>query len=154
MVIDAAKGIESRTRKLFEICRLRDIPILTFINKMDRESRDPLELLDEIASTLALDTAPVTWPVGRAADFVGTYDLRGRDLHLTESLPQSDPRLQALAEEVDLVRAALPEFEEEEFAAGHLTPVFFGSAIREIGVADLLDALAAFGPKTALPARR
>ena len=69
MVIDAAKGIESRTRKLFEICRLRDIPILTFINKMDRESRDPIELLDEIASTLALDTAPVTWPVGRAADF-------------------------------------------------------------------------------------
>ena len=76
MVIDAAKGIEARTRKLFEICRLRDIPIVTFINKMDRESRDPIELLDEIASTLALDTAPVTWPVGRAADFAGTYDLR------------------------------------------------------------------------------
>src|SRR6202041_848055 len=78
MVIDAAKGIEARTRKLFEICRLRDIPIITFINKMDRESRDPLELLDEIASTLALDTAPVVWPVGRAADFAGTYDLRAR----------------------------------------------------------------------------
>ena len=93
MVIDAAKGIEARTRKLFEICRLRDIPIVTFINKMDRESRDPIELLDEIASTLALDTAPVTWPVGRAAEFAGTYDLRARALHLTAELPQSDPRL-------------------------------------------------------------
>src|SRR5487761_1225218 len=101
MVIDAAKGIEARTRKLFEICRLRDIPILTFINKMDRESRDPLELLDEIASTLALDTAPVSWPVGRAATFCGTYDLRARDLHLTIPLGQSDPRLQAVADEVD-----------------------------------------------------
>src|SRR5665213_2085470 len=76
MVIDGAKGIEDRTRKLFEICRLRDIPILTFMNKMDRESRDPFELLDEVSSSLALDTAPVTWPVGRASGFVGIYDLR------------------------------------------------------------------------------
>ena len=74
MVIDAAKGIEARTRKLFEVCRLRDIPIVTFINKMDRESRDPFDLLDEIEKTLALDTAPVTWPVGRGRDFVGTID--------------------------------------------------------------------------------
>jgi peptide chain release factor 3 len=147
MVIDAAKGIEARTRKLFEICRLRDIPILTFINKMDRESRDPIDLLDEVASTLALDTAPVTWPVGRAAEFVGTYDLRHRAFHLTETLAQSDPRMLALADEVDLVGAALPAFEVEAFAQGHLTPVFFGSAIREIGVGDLLDALAEFGPK-------
>jgi peptide chain release factor 3 len=147
MVIDAAKGIESRTRKLFEICRLRDIPILTFINKMDREGRDPFTLLDEIASTLALDTAPVTWPVGRAAEFVGTYDLRRREFRLTEQLAQSDARMIALGEEIDLVRAALPEFAVAEFAAGHLTPVFFGSAIKEIGVADLLDALAEFGPR-------
>ena len=147
MVIDAAKGIEARTRKLFEICRLRDIPIVTFINKMDRESRDPIELLDEVASTLALDTAPVTWPVGRAADFVGTYDLRTRELHLTARRCRSrDPRLQALAEEVDLVRAALPEFDLEAFNAGHLTPVYFGSAIKGIGVADLLDGLAEYGP--------
>src|SRR5881398_2910429 len=76
MVIDAAKGIEARTRKLFEICRLRDIPILTFINKMDREARDPFEIVDEVASTLALDTAPVSWPIGRAATFAGTYDVR------------------------------------------------------------------------------
>src|SRR5919205_483856 len=76
MVIDAAKGIEARTRKLFEVCRLRDIPIVTFINKMDRETRDPFDLLDEIEKTLALDTAPVTWPIGRGRSFAGTYDLR------------------------------------------------------------------------------
>src|SRR5213595_98234 len=76
MVIDAAKGIEARTRKLFEICRLRDVPIVTFINKMNRESKDPIELLDEIASTLALDVAPMTWPIGMGQGFLGTYDLR------------------------------------------------------------------------------
>ncbi len=147
MVIDAAKGIEARTRKLFEICRLRDIPIVTFVNKMDRESQDPFALLDEVSSTLALDTAPVTWPIGRAADFCGTYDILSRDLHTTQALAQSDPRLIAMGEEMDLVRAALPEFNVPEFAAGHLTPVFFGSAIREIGVSDLLDGLAAYGPR-------
>jgi peptide chain release factor 3 len=147
MVIDAAKGIEARTRKLFEICRLRDIPIVTFINKMDREARDPFELLDEIASTLALDTAPVTWPVGRAVEFAGTYDLRKRELHLTTTLGQSDPRLQAMAEEVDLATAALPEFDVDGFNAGHLTPVYFGSAIKDIGVHDLLDGLVEYGPK-------
>ena len=146
MVIDAAKGIEARTRKLFEICRLRDIPILTFVNKMDREARDPFELLDEVANTLALDTAPVNWPIGRAAEFAGTYDLRRRDFRLIAPLEQSDPRMAALGEEVDLARAALPEFERDAFNAGSLTPVFFGSAIREIGVTDLLDSLAEFGP--------
>src|SRR5436853_5207891 len=75
MVIDAAKGIEPRTRKLFEVCRLRDIPIITFINKMDRESRDPLDLIDEIEKTLALDAAPITWPIGRGRDFIGTFDI-------------------------------------------------------------------------------
>ena len=75
MVIDAAKGIEAQTRKLFEVCRLRDMPIITFVNKIDREGRDPFELLDEIEKTLALDTAPVTWPIGRGRSFAGTYDL-------------------------------------------------------------------------------
>ncbi len=146
MVIDAAKGIEARTRKLFEICRLRDIPILTFVNKMDREARDPFELLDEVSNTLALDTAPVTWPIGRAATFAGTYDLRTREVHTAEPLSQADDRMIAMAEEIDLARAALPEFERDGFNAGHLTPVFFGSAIKEIGVTDLLDSLVAFGP--------
>jgi len=147
MVIDAAKGIEARTRKLFEICRLRDIPILTFINKMDREAQDPFALLDEVSQALALDTAPVTWPIGRASDFIGTYDLLARKVNTSQPLGQSDPRMIAMGEEIDLVRAALPEFELEAFAQGHLTPVFFGSAIREIGVADLLDGLAAYGPR-------
>ena len=146
MVIDAAKGIEARTRKLFEICRLRDIPILTFINKMDREARDPFEIVDEVANTLALDTAPVTWPVGRAATFAGTYDVRTRDLHLTEPLDQADPRMIQLGEDLELVSAALPEFDRAAFDEGTLTPVFFGSAIKEIGVRDLLDSLVAFGP--------
>jgi peptide chain release factor 3 len=147
MVIDAAKGIEARTRKLFEICRLRDIPIVTFINKMDREAQDPFALLDEISNALALDTAPLTWPVGRAAEFLGTYDLRARDMRLTTEVPQSDPRMIALGEEIDLVRAALPEWDLESFMQGHLSPVYFGSAIKEIGVLDLLDALAEFGPR-------
>ena len=155
MVIDAAKGIEARTRKLFEICRLRDIPILTFINKMDREAQDPFALLDEVSSALALDTAPVTWPIGRASTFAGTYDILGRRLATTSELAQSDPRLIALGEELDLVRAALPEFDVAAFLAGHLTPVFFGSAIKEIGVADLLDGLASYGPRPrAQPADR
>ena len=147
MVIDAAKGIEARTRKLFEICRLRDIPIITFINKMDREAQDPFALLDEIGNDLALDTAPVTWPVGRAAEFAGTYDLRARALHLTAPLAQGDPRLVALGEELELVTAALPSFDAAAFAEGHLTPVCFGAAIKGIGVTDLLDGLAEYGPR-------
>jgi peptide chain release factor 3 len=147
MVIDAAKGIESRTRKLFEICRLRDIPIITFINKMDRDSQDSFALIDEVSSSLALDCAPVTWPVGRSGEFVGTYDIRERAPHLNRTLEPTDPRLKALAEEMELVRAALPEFEVQGFMEGHLTPVYFGAAIKELGVADLLDGLAEFGPR-------
>ena len=88
MVIDAAKGIEARTRKLFEVCRLRDIPIITFINKMDRESRDPFDLLDEIEKTLALDTAPMTWPIGQGRDFVGTFDIASGRVRLLEERRQ------------------------------------------------------------------
>src|SRR5215831_6469137 len=84
MVIDAAKGIEPRTRKLFEVCRLRDVPIITFINKMDRESRDPFELIDEIEKALALDTAPMAWPIGRGRDFVGTIDIESGGVRLLE----------------------------------------------------------------------
>jgi peptide chain release factor 3 len=146
MVIDAAKGIEDRTRKLFEICRMRDIPIITFINKMDREARDCFELLDEISSTLALDVTPATWPIGRASGFAGTYDIIDRSLHTAEALDQADPRMVTLSEELELATAVLPEFDRQSFNEGHLTPVYWGSAIREIGVADLLNALAKFGP--------
>ena len=148
MVIDAAKGIEARTRKLFEICRLRDIPIVTFINKMDREARDPIELLDEIASTLALDTAPVTWPVGRAADFAGTYDLRARDLHLTSRPAAVRPaHARPWATKSTWSAPPCPNSTATAFNAGHLTPVYFGSAIKGIGVTDLLDGLAEYGPR-------
>ncbi|QDH13865.1 GTP-binding protein [Formicincola oecophyllae] len=145
MVIDAAKGIEARTRKLFEICRLRDIPIITFINKMDREAQDSFELLDEIAETLALDVSPATWPVGRAATFAGTYDLRHGKLNLVQPVPEGDERLALMEEEVELA-GVLPAFNQEAFDQGTLTPVYFGSAMKEIGVTDLLDALVEIGP--------
>src|ERR1700691_4335629 len=162
MVIDAAKGIEARTRKLFEVCRLRDIPILTFINKLDRESRDPFDLLDEIEKTLALDIAPMTWPLGRGRDFAGTYDLRHNLVRRLDAddatVPvegASDPFIQSIlpkpvfdetAEQIELARDGLKPFDRTAFLEGHLTPVFFGSALRNFGVRDLIDALADLAP--------
>jgi peptide chain release factor 3 len=163
MVIDAAKGIEARTRKLFEVCRLRDIPIITFINKMDRESRDPFDLLDEIERTLALDTAPSTWPIGRGRDFAGTVDVRSGAVRLLDadgrppgSLAQMTlSELAALdhgrhaatiQEELDLVREGCKRFDMTSFREGHLTPVFFGSALKNFGVGDLLEALVTAAP--------
>ena len=162
MVIDAAKGIEARTRKLFEVCRLRDIPIITFINKMDRESRDPFEILDEIEKTLALDTTPMTWPIGMGRDFAGTYDIRRGDMRLmtedskdAQSQPLDLKMLEAknamldadaIGEELKLVKEACKPFDFAAFREGHLTPVYFGSALKNFGVKDLLDALAEFAP--------
>jgi peptide chain release factor 3 len=163
MVIDAAKGIEARTRKLFEVCRLRDIPIITFINKMDRESRDTFELMDEIEKTLALDTTPMTWPVGHGRDFVGTYDVRTGGVRLLEGRGaktgaaqqfeiaeltrfNANLDLDALREELSLVTGACKPFELDAFREGHLTPVYFGSALRNFGVGDLLQGLAQFAP--------
>jgi peptide chain release factor 3 len=162
MVIDAARGIEARTRKLFEVCRLRDIPIVTFINKMDRESRDPFDLLDEIEKTLALDTAPVTWPIGRGQSFAGTFDLAQnlvRRLDADEApMPVTgpdDPKCVGLLpeheretwlEEVTLAQEGLKRFELEPFREGHLTPVFFGSALKNFGVRDLINSLAEIAP--------
>ncbi|MBW7968192.1 peptide chain release factor 3 [Bradyrhizobium sp. BR 10289] len=164
MVIDAAKGIEARTRKLFEVCRLRDIPIITFINKMDRESRDVFELLDEIEKTLALDTTPMTWPVGRGRDFLGTYDVINGGVRLLEGggaktgaaqqieieeLAKLNANLDASAvkDELELVTDASKPFELEAFREGHLTPVYFGSALRNFGVGDLLEGLGKFAPE-------
>ncbi len=162
MVIDAAKGIEARTKKLFEVCRLRDIPILTFINKLDRETRDPFELLDEIETTLALDVAPITWPLGSGRSFAGTYDLAqnlvrrlDRDAEPIAVEGPDDPVIASLLpageigptrEQIELAREALKPFDTQSFLEGHLTPVFFGSALRNFGVRDLIDALAAFAP--------
>jgi peptide chain release factor 3 len=167
MVIDAAKGIEARTRKLFEVCRLRDIPIVTFINKMDRESRDPFDLLDEIEKTLALDTAPITWPIGRGRDFVGALEVASGGVRLiggagskygphagaaqpmeTAAIAALNPSLDAaaLGQEFALVQDACRRFDLASFREGHLTPVYFGSALKNFGVGDLLDGLAAYAP--------
>jgi peptide chain release factor 3 len=163
MVIDAAKGIEARTRKLFEVCRLRDIPIITFINKMDRESRDPFDLIDEIEKTLALDAVPATWPVGRGRDFIGTIEVASGGVRLVEGdagkagklremttaeLAALNPNLDVaeLDGELDLVRSAYPAFDPQSFREGHMTPVFFGSALKNFGVGDLLDALGRLAP--------
>src|SRR4051794_34582695 len=162
MVIDAARGIEARTRKLFEVCRLRDIPIITFVNKMDRETRDPFDLLDEIEKTLALDTAPVNWPIGRGPSFAGTYDLRQNlvrrldaDEAAFEASGPDDPKVtgllseherEAWLEEIMLAESGCKPFDLDAFREGHLTPVFFGSALKNFGVRDLIDALASYAP--------
>ena len=162
MVIDAAKGIEARTRKLFEVCRLRDIPILTFINKMDRETRDPFELIDEIEKTLALDAAPLNWTIGRGRSLAGAYDIRMKrlipfhagaepvavpgpdDPRLAQLLPEHE-RAEAL-DELHLAIEGLKRFDKQAFLEGHMTPVLFGSALKDFGVKELIDALAEFAP--------
>ncbi|SIS96834.1 peptide chain release factor 3 [Insolitispirillum peregrinum] len=167
MVIDAAKGIEEQTRKLFEVCRLRDVPIITFINKMDRETRDPFELMDEIEQTLALDVTPASWPIGMGREFLGCYDLWKDSLVLLSrtkgGLPDAgepcsgidDPMLDAqlpahavekLRESVEMARALCPAFDPESYLAGHMTPVFFGSAVNNFGVRELLQGLADQAP--------
>ncbi len=168
MVLDAAKGIEPQTLKLFEVCRMRDIPITTFINKMDREARDPFELLDEIHDKLAMDTSPIYWPCGSGQRFKGMLDLRSEEFlpfhrpdAADQGLPASErvpvasnyfPTLLAdearaeLIETAGLAREALPAFDLQAFRDGALTPVFFGSALRKFGVIELLQALADWAP--------
>lgn len=166
MVIDAAKGIESQTRKLFEVCRLRDIPIVTFVNKIDREGRHPFELLDEIESSLALDAAPIVWPVGMGADFHGAFDFRddtliasreangdGAVTHRFSGLDDpalekhvSGPVLAEFREQAALAREGYSAFDVEQFRAGHLTPVVFGSALRDTSVEEVLGLIAEQAP--------
>ena len=167
MVIDAAKGIEAQTLKLFEVCRLRDVPIITFINKLDRDGRDPFELMSEIEDRLALDVTPASWPIGMGRDFLGSYDLfhdrlllvekgaeraggqikecRGLDdPMLDEELPERS--VKALREEVEMARGLCPEFDLESYRAGHMTPVFFGSALNNFGVRELLEGILRLAP--------
>jgi peptide chain release factor 3 len=167
MVIDAGKGIEAQTRKLFEVCRLRDVPIITFVNKMDREGRDPFDLLDEIEQTLALDVTPASWPIGMGRAFLGCYDLLRDELVLTERGQKNtrdegivcrgldDPQVDALLpdsaartlrQEVEMARGLCKDFEVGPYREGHRTPVFFGSAVNNFGVRMLLDGLAEFAP--------
>jgi len=168
MVLDAAKGIEPQTLKLFEVCRLRDIPITTFINKMDREAQDPFALLDEVHAKLAMDTAPMYWPAASGQRFAGMLDLTSdefvpfRRLEAGEDgfasrerqkrggkdflLGVSDDVRAELEETAELAREGLPKFDLAAFREGHLTPVYFGSALRRFGVLELLAGLAAHAP--------
>src|SRR3979411_1835527 len=155
MVLDAARGVEEQTRKLFEVCRLRNVPIITFINKLDREGRDPFDLLDEIEQSLALVVGPASWPMGWGRDFLVTYVLfddalllfeRGLGERVVEpirceglndpELPRRLPEtaIAKLREEIEMARGLCPEFDLDSYREGHLTPVFFGSAINNFGV--------------------
>ncbi|HUK11369.1 MAG TPA: peptide chain release factor 3 [Stellaceae bacterium] len=167
MVLDAARGIEAQTLKLFEVCRLRDVPIITFINKLDREAREPFDLLDEIERTLALDATPASWPIGMGRDFLGTYDLfddalllfeRGAGERVTEPVRcqgLDDPKLadllpaHALAklrEDIEMARGLCKPFDLKSYREGHLTPVYFGSALNNFGVRELLRGIAELAP--------
>ena len=166
MVIDGAKGVEPRTIKLMEVCRLRDTPILSFINKLDRDIRDPIELLDEIESILKIDCAPITWPIGMGKLFKGVYNLYEDTTYLYQSgqghtiqevrtiqgldNPELDQAVGDLAndlrEELELVKGASHEFDQTAFLEGRLTPVFFGTALGNFGVDHLLDGLVRWAP--------
>jgi len=159
MVIDVAKGVETRTEKLMDVCRLRDTPVMTFINKLDREGREPIELMDEVEKMLNIQCAPITWPIGMGKRFKGVYHLRRDTVHfyspthggkvqegeVVEGLdnPKLDDILGDMAaelrEEIELVQGACNPFDKDAYLAGTLTPVFFGSAINNFGVAELLD---------------
>ena len=167
MVIDAARGIQEQTLKLFEVCRLRNVPITTFINKMDREARDPFDLMDEIEQALAIDVTPASWPIGMGRDFLGCYDLINDGLVLISrtkgELPEvgepckglddekldkllPDYAVAKLREEVEMARGLCPELDETAYREGNMTPVYFGSAVNSFGVRELLDGLAKRAP--------
>lgn len=163
MVIDGARGVEDRTIKLMDVCRLRDTPILTFINKLDREIRDPIELLDEVEDILKIKCAPVTWPIGMGRRFKGIYHLYDDEIHLFEASSDETPEiirgleseeararlgdlLEELQAEIELVRGASHEFDLDEYRAGHLTPVYFGTALRNFGVMEMLDGFVEYAP--------
>lgn len=167
MVIDAAKGVEERTRKLMEVTRLRNTPILTFMNKLDRETRDPIELLDEVESELKILCAPVTWPIGSGKEFKGIYNLltdetmlyhSGEGFHIQERRTikgKDNPELDAavgdylankLREDLELLEGCSNTFDEQTFLDGELTPVFFGTALGNFGVDCMLDGLCKWAP--------
>ena len=154
MVIDAAKGIEPQTRKLFEVCRMRSVPIITFVNKVDREGRSVFDIMDEVADALALDVSPQSWPIGMGGAFEGILDLSTRRVSRPEGpsrefLGQVDdnPTLPPeIADEIELGEGGYPKFDMEAFRHGDLTPVFFGSALKNFGVAELIEAIARIAP--------
>ena len=153
MVIDAAKGIEPQTRKLFEVCRLRSLPIITFVNKVDREGRPVFELLDEIADMLALDVSPQGWPVGMGGQFEGVLDFASGEIARPEGPSREflgtrdrKPLPSEFADEAELAQGGYPEFDLEAYRNGDLTPVYFGSALKNFGVSELIEAIARIAP--------
>ncbi|KLE34441.1 peptide chain release factor 3 [Aurantiacibacter luteus] len=153
MVIDAAKGIEPQTLKLFEVCRLRSVPIITFVNKVDREGRDPFETLDEVADKLALDVSPQMWPVGMGGLFEGLLDFRTGEIARPEGSSKEylGTRDTAeipgeYAEQIELAQVGYPELDLEAYRNGDMTPVYFGSALKNFGVEELIDAIARYAP--------
>lgn len=153
MVIDAAKGIEPQTRKLFEVCRLRNVPIITFVNKVDREGRDPFETLDEVADMLALDVSPQSWPIGMGGQFEGVLDFASGEISRPEGgskefLGRRDSEAVPAQweEQVELAQIGYPEFDLEAYRGGDLTPVYFGSALKNFGVTELIEAIAKYAP--------
>ena len=156
MVIDAAKGIEAQTLKLFEVCRLRDIPIVTFVNKMDREARDPFALVDEIAEKLQLETAPLFWPLGMGLNFEGVLDLYSKEFlpfgggarldRATLEKKLAADQIGKLDEDSELVEAGFARFDRAAYREGHLTPILFGSALKGFAVGELLCFLSENAP--------
>ncbi len=167
IVIDAAKGVETQTRRLMEVCRMRKTPVMVFINKMDRPSKDPFDLLDEVEEELKISTRPLSWPIGNGPDFQGVYNIFEKNLNLFEASKQTvqesiafsdiqNPDLEnyigenasgILREELELVEGVYPEFEVEDYLKGELAPVFFGSALNNFGVNELLDCFLQIAPK-------
>src|SRR5687767_13220914 len=146
MVIDAGKGIEPQTLRLLKVCRARHTPILTFINKMDRDVRPALELIDEIESALGMAAAPFTWPIGMGREFMGVLNVRTEELQRFGSSSLVENILEEARAEVELVRGAGHGFDREAYLAGRQTPVFFGSALNDFGVQEVLDALVDHAP--------
>ncbi len=154
MVIDAAKGIEPQTRKLFEVCRLRSVPIITFINKVDREGRPVFELLDEIADMLALDVSPQAYPVGMGGEFQGVLDFATGTVARPEGPSKefkgkrdADADLpDKVAENAELAQIGYPAFDLDAYRKGDMTPVYFGSALKDFGVTELIEAIANYAP--------
>jgi len=154
MVIDAAKGIEPQTRKLFEVCRMRNVPIITFINKVDREGRSPFETIDEVADALALDVCPMAWPVGMGGEFAGVLDFASGGVSRPEGPSREflgriehDAVLpEVVRDEVELARGGYPELDLAAYRHGDMTPVYFGSALKNFGVDALIAAIAAHAP--------
>ena len=164
MVIDYTKGVESQTHKLMEVCRMRNTPIMTFINKLDREGKDPIDVLDEIEEKLQINVCPISWPIGLGKEFKGVYHIPQKKIFLYNQSKKTEPAIEIndlndsildeklglfatkLREDVELITGVYPEFNKEDYLTGSITPLFFGSALNNFGVQHLLDSFTEYSP--------